>query len=148
MRNNALTSVVMLAAMALQGGVMLGMALFLHPAILLIVFTRSVPRAIAEPVLRSEIHPRIPTGIRATFLSFRSLVGRLAFSLSLLGTFLVRSGVITSVHAFATDPLRGSFILGFLAVIVGFSLLLFALRAPSVSARSTSALVPEVWTTK
>jgi cytochrome c-type biogenesis protein CcmF len=55
-----------------------------------------------------------------------------AFSLSLLGTFLVRSGVLTSVHAFATDPKRGIFILTFLVVIVGGSLLLFAWRAPKI----------------
>jgi cytochrome c-type biogenesis protein CcmF len=53
-----------------------------------------------------------------------------AFSLSLLGTFLVRSGVLTSVHAFASDPKRGVFILIFLAVVVGTSLMLFAWRAP------------------
>jgi cytochrome c-type biogenesis protein CcmF len=56
----------------------------------------------------------------------------MAFSLSLLGTFLVRSGVLTSVHAFATDPRRGIFILLFLAVVIGGSLLIFALRAPKV----------------
>ena len=55
-----------------------------------------------------------------------------AFSLSLLGTFLVRSGVLTSVHAFATDPKRGVFILGFLVLVIGGSLLLFAWRAPRV----------------
>jgi len=55
-----------------------------------------------------------------------------AFSLSLLGTFLVRSGVLTSVHAFATDPRRGVFILAFLALVIGGSLALFALRAPKV----------------
>ena len=58
-----------------------------------------------------------------------------AFSLSLLGTFLVRSGVLTSVHAFAADPERGLFILIFLALVVGGSLLLYALRAPSVASR-------------
>ncbi|HLO65187.1 MAG TPA: cytochrome c-type biogenesis CcmF C-terminal domain-containing protein, partial [Azonexus sp.] len=56
----------------------------------------------------------------------------MAFSLSLLGTFLVRSGVLTSVHAFATDPKRGIFVLMFLATVVGASLLLFAWRAPKV----------------
>jgi cytochrome c-type biogenesis protein CcmF len=60
------------------------------------------------------------------------LLAILAFSLSLLGTFLVRSGVLTSVHAFATDPRRGVFILGFLAIVVGGSLALFAWRAPRV----------------
>src|SRR5690606_18083140 len=54
------------------------------------------------------------------------------FSLSLLGTFLVRSGVLTSVHAFANDPERGVFILGFFLLVVGGSLTLFALRAPVV----------------
>ena len=57
------------------------------------------------------------------------------FSLSLLGTFLVRSGVLTSVHAFASDPERGLFILIFLALVVGGSLLLYALRAPAVASR-------------
>jgi cytochrome c-type biogenesis protein CcmF len=60
------------------------------------------------------------------------LLAIMAFSLSLLGTFLVRSGVLTSVHAFATDPKRGVFILGFLAVVVGGSLALFAWRAPKI----------------
>jgi cytochrome c-type biogenesis protein CcmF len=55
-----------------------------------------------------------------------------AFSLSLLGTFLVRSGVLSSVHAFATDPRRGLFILGFLVIVIGGSLALFAWRAPKV----------------
>ena len=52
--------------------------------------------------------------------------------MSLLGTFLVRSGVLTSVHAFATDPQRGIFILGFLVIVIGGSLELFAARAPKV----------------
>jgi cytochrome c-type biogenesis protein CcmF len=60
------------------------------------------------------------------------LLAILAFSLSLLGTFLVRSGVLTSVHAFANDPERGIFILAFLGLVVGSSLLLFALRGPVV----------------
>jgi len=60
------------------------------------------------------------------------LLSILTFSLSLLGTFLVRSGVLTSVHAFATDPKRGIFILAFLVVVIGASLLLFAWRAPKV----------------
>src|SRR5690606_9664569 len=60
------------------------------------------------------------------------LLSIFAFSLSLLGTFLVRSGVLTSVHAFASDPSRGIFILVFLTIVVGGSLLLYALRAPKV----------------
>jgi cytochrome c-type biogenesis protein CcmF len=60
------------------------------------------------------------------------LLAIVGFSLSLLGTFLVRSGVLTSVHAFATDPARGVFILIFLAIVVGGSLLLFAWRAPAI----------------
>jgi c-type cytochrome biogenesis protein CcmF len=58
------------------------------------------------------------------------LLAILTFSLSLLGTFLVRSGVLTSVHAFATDPARGVFILGILVVFIGGALALFACRAP------------------
>src|ERR1051325_4660194 len=57
-----------------------------------------------------------------------------AFSLSLLGTFLVRSGVLVSVHAFASDPARGIFILAFLALVVGGALLLYAWRAPKLVA--------------
>jgi cytochrome c-type biogenesis protein CcmF len=69
---------------------------------------------------------------RGSFKSWTVLLAIFAFSLCLLGTFLVRSGVLTSVHAFATDPARGVFILFFLAVVVGGSLLLYAWRAPSV----------------
>jgi cytochrome c-type biogenesis protein CcmF len=69
------------------------------------------------------------------------LLALFAFSLSLLGTFLVRSGVLTSVHAFASDPARGLFILIFLAVVVGGSLLLYALRAPMVKDNARFALI-------
>lgn len=82
------------------------------------------------------MHSLAVTEKRGLFKSWTILLAIFTFSLSLLGTFLVRSGVITSVHAFATDPQRGSFILAFLAVVIGSSLLLFALRAPTVSARS------------
>ncbi|MCW8127520.1 heme lyase CcmF/NrfE family subunit [Microbulbifer halophilus] len=82
------------------------------------------------------LHSLAVTEKRGLFKSWTILLAIFSFSLSLLGTFLVRSGVLTSVHAFATDPLRGSFILAFLAVVIGLSLLLFALRAPSVSAGS------------
>lgn len=78
------------------------------------------------------IHSLAVTEKRGVFRSWTVLLAILAFSLSLLGTFLVRSGVLTSVHAFATDPSRGLFILALLAVVVGGSLLLFALRAPKV----------------
>jgi cytochrome c-type biogenesis protein CcmF len=61
------------------------------------------------------------------------LLAILTFSLSLLGTFLVRSGVLTSVHAFASDPSRGVFILGILAVFIGGAFSLFALRAPTLA---------------
>jgi cytochrome c-type biogenesis protein CcmF len=60
------------------------------------------------------------------------LLAILAFSLSLLGTFLVRSGVLTSVHTFANDPLRGVFILAILTIFVGGALVLFAFRAPAL----------------
>ena len=69
---------------------------------------------------------------RELFKSWTVFLALLTFSLSLLGTFLVRSGVLTSVHTFASDPTRGVFILFFLAVVVGMALLLFALRSPSL----------------
>jgi len=72
---------------------------------------------------------------RGLFKNWTLLLAILAFSLSLLGTFLVRSGVLTSVHAFASDPDRGYFVLVLLAITVGGSLLLFALRASTVSSR-------------
>ncbi len=78
------------------------------------------------------IHSLAVTEKRGVFKSWTVLLAIAAFSLSLLGTFLVRSGVLSSVHAFATDPSRGAFILGFLAVVIGGSLLLYALRAPTM----------------
>ncbi len=81
------------------------------------------------------IHSLAATEKRGLFKSWTVLLAIFAFSLSLLGTFLVRSGVLTSVHAFATDPARGMFILLFLAVVIGGSLTLYALRAPAVSSR-------------
>nr|WP_017679187.1 heme lyase CcmF/NrfE family subunit [Pseudomonas chengduensis] len=81
------------------------------------------------------IHSLAVTEKRGVFKSWTVLLAIVAFSLSLLGTFLVRSGVLTSVHAFATDPERGVFILAFLLVVVGGSLALFALRAPVVKSR-------------
>ena len=74
---------------------------------------------------------------RGLFKSWTLLLAILAFSLSLLGTFLVRSGVLTSVHAFANDPERGVFILVYLLLVVGCSLTLFAFRAPEVKNRIT-----------
>ncbi|EIC19907.1 heme lyase CcmF/NrfE family subunit [Thiorhodovibrio frisius] len=79
------------------------------------------------------MHSLAVTEKRAAFKSWTVLLAISAFSLSLLGTFLVRSGVLTSVHAFATDPTRGAFILLFLCVVIGGSLALYAWRAPSVS---------------
>ena len=79
------------------------------------------------------IHSLIVTEKRGSFKAWTVLLAISAFSLSLLGTFLVRSGVLNSVHAFATDPTRGVFILIFLALVVGCSLTLFAWRASSVS---------------
>ena len=75
------------------------------------------------------IHSLAVTEKRGAFKSWTVLLAIIAFSLSLLGTFLVRSGVLTSVHAFATDPARGVFILAFLAIVIGGSLALFAYRA-------------------
>ncbi len=78
------------------------------------------------------VHSLAVTEKRGGFKNWTVLLAILAFSLSLLGTFLVRSGVLTSVHAFATDPERGVFILGFLVVVIGGSLALYAWRAPKV----------------
>jgi len=78
------------------------------------------------------IHSLTVTEKRGTFKSWTVLLAIAAFSLSLLGTFLVRSGVLTSVHAFATDPKRGIFILGFLGIVIGGSLALYAVRAKQV----------------
>ncbi len=78
------------------------------------------------------IHSLAVTEKRDAFKAWTVLLAICAFSLSLLGTFLVRSGVLTSVHAFATDPSRGLFILIFLVIVIGGALTLFALRAPTV----------------
>jgi cytochrome c-type biogenesis protein CcmF len=79
------------------------------------------------------IHSLAVTEKRGAFKSWTVLLAISAFSLSLLGTFLVRSGVLTSVHAFATDPTRGVFILIFLCIVIGGSLILYAWRAPYIS---------------
>jgi cytochrome c-type biogenesis protein CcmF len=80
------------------------------------------------------IHSQAVTEKRGSFMAWTLLLSIAAFSLSLLGTFLVRSGVLTSVHAFASDPERGMFILAFLGIAIGGSLLLYALRAPRLIA--------------
>jgi len=88
------------------------------------------------------LHSLAVTEKRGTFRSWTVLLAIIAFSLSLLGTFLVRSGVLTSVHAFATDPARGVFILAFLAIVIGGSLTLYALRAGAVGGGAGFAMVP------
>jgi cytochrome c-type biogenesis protein CcmF len=87
------------------------------------------------------LHSLAVTEKRGGFKSWTVLLAICAFSLSLLGTFLVRSGVLTSVHAFATDPKRGIFILGFLVVVIGGSLILFAWRAPKVGLGGAFSLI-------
>jgi cytochrome c-type biogenesis protein CcmF len=87
------------------------------------------------------IHSLAVTEKRGALKSWTLLLAITAFSLSLLGTFLVRSGVLTSVHAFATDPRRGVFILVLLALVIGASLILFAARAPRVAAGGEFDLV-------
>ncbi len=79
------------------------------------------------------IHSLVVTEKRGAFKSWTVLLSIMAFSLSLLGTFLVRSGVLVSVHAFASDPTRGSFILAFLILVIGGSLILYAIRGTSMS---------------
>ncbi|MDG1165478.1 MAG: heme lyase CcmF/NrfE family subunit, partial [Porticoccaceae bacterium] len=78
------------------------------------------------------VHSISATEKRGVFRSWTLLLAIFAFSLSLLGAFLVRSGILTSVHAFASDPERGAFILGFIALVIGGSLTLFALRGPAM----------------
>jgi len=78
------------------------------------------------------IHSLAVTEKRGLFKSWTLLLAIAAFSLSLLGTFLVRSGILVSVHAFATDPTRGFFILGFLGVVILSALILYAWRAPGL----------------
>ncbi|MBT2303282.1 heme lyase CcmF/NrfE family subunit [Variovorax paradoxus] len=87
------------------------------------------------------IHSLAVTEKRGSFKSWTVLLAIGAFSLSLLGTFLVRSGVLTSVHAFATDPKRGIFILVLLTLVIGSSLALFAWRAPKVALGGSFALM-------
>jgi cytochrome c-type biogenesis protein CcmF len=84
-------------------------------------------------VATALLHSLIVTEKRGAFKSWTVLLALLAFSLSLLGTFLVRSGVLVSVHAFASDPTRGSFILAFLVLVIGSSLILYAIRGPQMS---------------
>ena len=86
------------------------------------------------------IHSLAVTEKRGAFRAWTALLAIFTFSLSLLGTFLVRSGVLTSVHAFAVDPLRGIFILTLLGVVTGGALALFAWRAPRLSQRTAVAL--------
>src|SRR5436190_5617012 len=76
------------------------------------------------------LHSQAVTEKRGSFRGWTLLLAIAAFALSLLGTFLVRSGVLTSVHAFASDPARGLFILVLLGVVIGGSLALYAWRAP------------------
>ncbi len=87
------------------------------------------------------MHSLAVTEKRGTFKAWTVLLAISAFSLSLLGTFLVRSGILVSVHAFASDPARGMFILGFLVFVIGGSLLLFAIKGASVRARGNYELV-------
>lgn len=83
------------------------------------------------------IHSLAVTEKRGSFKSWTVLLAILAFSLSLLGTFLVRSGVLSSVHSFANDPERGNYILVLLGITVGVSMLIYALRAPKVNTGSS-----------
>ena len=86
------------------------------------------------------LHSVIVVEKRESLKSWSILLAIMTFSFSLLGTFLVRSGVLTSVHAFATDPARGVFILGFLIAVVGGAFTLYAVRAPAL--RSESSFAP------
>ena len=87
------------------------------------------------------LHSLAVTEKRGSFKNWTVLLAISAFSLSLLGTFLVRSGVLTSVHSFASDPDRGVAILIFLCIVIGGSLVLYAWRAPSVGLGGRFSLV-------
>lgn len=87
------------------------------------------------------IHSLAVTEKRDAFKSWTVFLAILAFSLSLLGTFLVRSGVLVSVHSFASDPARGVFILAFLVIVVGSALLLYTIRAPSIKSGGSFNLI-------
>lgn len=87
------------------------------------------------------IHSLAASEKRGVFKAWTVLLAVMAFSLSLLGTFLVRSGVLTSVHSFASDPTRGLYILLFLSVVVGGSLLLYAIRAHKLQSTASYELV-------
>ena len=87
------------------------------------------------------LHSLIVTEKRGGFKNWTVLLAIIAFSMSLLGTFLVRSGVLTSVHAFATDPRRGIFILILLSLVVGSSLFLYALKAPKSTLGGAFSLI-------
>ncbi len=87
------------------------------------------------------LHSASVLAARDALRAWTIMLGVVAFSMSMLGTFLVRSGILTSVHAFAVDPERGSFILALLCLYIGGALLLFALRAGSVSEGQRFALV-------
>ena len=87
------------------------------------------------------LHSLAVTEKRGVFKAWTVLLAIIAFALSLLGTFLVRSGVLTSVHAFASDPTRGLYILAILIVVIGSSLALFAWKAPSLQSESRHTTV-------
>ena len=87
------------------------------------------------------MHSLAVTEKRGAFKSWTLLLAIIAFSLSLLGTFLVRSGVLTSVHAFASDPERGQFVLGLLAITIVSSLILYAFRAPDMRSKAEHSLL-------
>jgi len=87
------------------------------------------------------LHSLAVTEQRQQFKAWTMLLAIAAFSLSLIGTFLVRSGVLTSVHAFAVDPQRGMYILGFLLIVIGGSLVLFLFRAQTLQTQTSPGLV-------
>ena len=87
------------------------------------------------------IHSLSATEKRGLFKSWTVLLAMLTFSLSLIGAFLVRSGVLTSVHTFATDPSRGVFLLILICLVIGGSLAIYAYRAPSIRSSGSYAIV-------
>ncbi|MCH9687236.1 MAG: hypothetical protein K0V04_37725, partial [Deltaproteobacteria bacterium] len=119
------TARVLLGAMLVQGVVIAGMGLWLHPAIVVLLLARSIPGAVAGPVQLAVIMPRIPSRLRATYLSVQSLVGRLAFSGALMVSAYAVGGLSPLDHP-SIATLCGGFTI---ALAVVFAVLLLSKRA-------------------
>jgi len=123
------TGPTLLGAMALQIGVILAMAVTVHPAVVLAILLRSVPMGLMRPVLGAAIHPRLRSDLRATWLSVQSLVGRLSFAVALTAAS-IGVGETALSEASMTMVLRGFAVVG-LVIFCGFALTVRATRSPA-----------------